>query len=92
MYAVPVSQELESVRDREGRELTESKTKLVPRRNVCVVEVSVVDVEALGVVVITGNDGGAVVDRLLGDGVRQLAARRGGAVKDIEQAVARFLA
>ena len=71
--------------------LTETEAKLVARSDTRFVEVSVIDVQTLGVIVIAAHNGSTVVRCLLRDGVGKLAARRGGTVQDIDQAVARLL-
>lgn len=72
--------------------LTETEAELVTRSNALFIEVSVVDVEALRVVVVAADDRGAVIGCLLCDGVGQFAAGRGRAVQDVDETIARFLA
>jgi hypothetical protein len=72
-------------------QLTKPEAKLVTRSNARFVKVSVVDVESLGIVVVTADDRSTVIGCLLCDGVREFAARRCGTVQDIDETVARFL-
>lgn len=71
--------------------LTETEAKLVARSDARFVKVPVIDVKTLRIIVIAAHNGSTVVRCLLRDGVGKLAARRGGTVQDIDQAVARLL-
>lgn len=71
--------------------LTQSIAKLEPGLDVGPVKVPVVYKQALGEVVVSRDDGGAVVGRRAGNGVGQLSAGADGAVQHIDERVAALL-
>lgn len=75
-----------------GCKLTETETELISGRDVALVEVSVVDVEAFGIAVVAACDLGSVVAFALANCVCKLTAWAGRAVEDIDEAIAAFLA